>query len=139
VARLLDEAEDARIRLGLASTTTYANIDALLSNTLGSGALQRFAVIGAGDQVSRKKPAPDIYEHVLRELQASPDECVAIEDSSHGLSAAKAAGLYTIVTRATGPRRGFFGRGYVAAVVGTAGTADIHHHFSTPSFHLTAD
>jgi beta-phosphoglucomutase-like phosphatase (HAD superfamily) len=84
--------------LGLASTTTYANIDALLSNTLGAGALQRFAVIGAGDQVSRKKPAPDIYEHVLRELQASPDECVAIEDSSHGLSAAKAAGLYTIVT-----------------------------------------
>ena len=140
VARLLDEAEDARIRLGLASTTTYANIDALLSNTLGAGALQRFAVIGAGDQVSRKKPAPDIYEHVLRELQASPDECVAIEDSSHGLSAAKAAGLYTIVTPSDWTAaEDFSAADMLLPSLGPLGLRDIHHHFSTPSFHLTAD
>jgi beta-phosphoglucomutase-like phosphatase (HAD superfamily) len=109
----------------MASTTTYANIDALLSQHLGSGALQRFAVIGAGDQVSRKKPAPDIYEHVLRELQASPDECVAIEDSSHGLSAApRPPALYTIVTPSYWTAsRGLLGGGYVAAVIGAAGTA----------------
>jgi HAD superfamily hydrolase (TIGR01509 family) len=140
VARLLDEAEDASIRLGLASTTTYANIDALLSNTLGSGALQRFAVIGAGDQVSRKKPAPDIYEHVLRELQASPDECVAIEDSSHGLAAAKAAGLYTIVTPSDWTAaEDFSAADMLLPSLGPLGLRDINHHFSTPNFHLTAD
>ena len=140
VAKLLDEAQDASIRLGLASTTTYANIDALLSNTLGSGALQRFAVIGAGDQVSRKKPAPDIYEHVLRELQASPDECVAIEDSSHGLSAAKAAGLYTIVTPSGWTAaEDFSAADMLLPSLAPLGLHDIHHHFSTPSFHLTAD
>jgi HAD superfamily hydrolase (TIGR01509 family) len=140
VARLLDEAEEARIRLGLASTTTYANIDALLSNTLGAGALRRFAVIGAGDQVSRKKPAPDIYEHVLRELKASPDECVAIEDSSHGLSAAKAAGLYTIVTPSDWTAdEDFSAADMLLPSLGRLGLRDINHHFSTPSFHLTAD
>jgi beta-phosphoglucomutase-like phosphatase (HAD superfamily) len=140
VARLLDEAEHARIRLGLASTTTYANIDALLSNTLGSGALQRFAVIGAGDQVSRKKPAHDIYEHVLRELQASPDECVAIEDSSNGLSAAKAAGLYTIVTPSDWTAaEDFSAADMLLPSLGPLALRDIHHHFSTPRFHLTAD
>jgi HAD superfamily hydrolase (TIGR01509 family) len=140
VARLLDEAEDARIRLGLASTTTYANIDALLSNTLGAGALQRFAAIGAGDQVSRKKPAPDIYEHVLREMQASPDECVAIEDSALGLSAAKAAGLYTIVTPSDWTAaEDFSAADMLLPSLGRLALSDIHHHFSTPSFHLTAD
>jgi beta-phosphoglucomutase-like phosphatase (HAD superfamily) len=60
--------------------------------------MQRFAVVGAGDQVRHKKPAPEIYRFVLRELARSAEECVAIEDSSNGLTAAKRAGLYTVVT-----------------------------------------
>jgi beta-phosphoglucomutase-like phosphatase (HAD superfamily) len=98
VLRLFDEAARLKVRLAIASTTTFANIEALLRTTLGWDALERFAVIGAGDQVARKKPAGDIYEYVLRELQVSAEECAAIEDSENGLRAAKAAGLYTIVT-----------------------------------------
>jgi beta-phosphoglucomutase-like phosphatase (HAD superfamily) len=98
VARLIGDAVQSRIRLSIASTTTFANIEALLSTALGAAAIDRFAVVGAGDQVARKKPAPDIYEYVLRQLNASPEECVAIEDSANGLRAAKAAGLYTVVT-----------------------------------------
>ena len=66
--------------------------------SLGADALDRFAVIGAAGNAARKKPAADIYEYVLRQLGASARECVAIEDSANGLRAAKAAGLYTIVT-----------------------------------------
>jgi beta-phosphoglucomutase-like phosphatase (HAD superfamily) len=98
VARLIDDAARSHIRLSIASTTTFANIEALLRANLGAGAIDRFAVVGAGDQVARKKPAADIYEYVLRRLNAPPDACVAIEDSANGLRAAKAAGLYTIVT-----------------------------------------
>lgn len=98
VARLLDEAAAAHVLLGIATTTTLANVEALLRTALGPGALERFAVIGAGDDVARKKPAPDIYDHVLRRLGVVPDECVAIEDSANGLRAAKAAGIFTIVT-----------------------------------------
>jgi beta-phosphoglucomutase-like phosphatase (HAD superfamily) len=60
--------------------------------------MQRFAVVGAGDQVRHKKPAPEIYRFVLRELARPAEDCVAIEDSTNGLTAAKTAGLYTVVT-----------------------------------------
>jgi HAD superfamily hydrolase (TIGR01509 family) len=98
IVRLLDEAESAGVRLAIASTTSRENIDALLSVALGEGAVKRFSAIGAGDEVERKKPAPDIYEWVLRQLRESAAECVAVEDSLHGLTAAKAAGLFTVVT-----------------------------------------
>ena len=98
VERLLDEAQAAGVALAIASTTTFANIESLLETDLGPGTLKRFTVIGAGDQVRQKKPAPDIYEWVLRELGQPAQACVAIEDSNGGLQAAKAAGLFTVVT-----------------------------------------
>ena len=98
VARLIDDAARSHVRLCIATTTTFANVEALLRTGLGPKALDRFAVVGAGGNAARKKPAADIYEYVLRQLDASPQECVAIEDSANGLRAAKAAGLYTIVT-----------------------------------------
>jgi beta-phosphoglucomutase-like phosphatase (HAD superfamily) len=98
VAQLIDEAAAANVQLAIASTTTLANIEILLRATLGRYAIQRFAVVGAGDQVRHKKPAPEIYRFVLRELARSARECAAIEDSCNGLMAAKAAGLYTVVT-----------------------------------------
>jgi len=98
VERLLDDAARHDIRLAIATTTTFANIEALLCVHLGPDALKRFSVIGAGDQVPRKKPAADIYDWVVRQLQVSSSDCVAIEDSLNGMRAAKAAGIYTIVT-----------------------------------------
>ena len=98
VARLIDEAERAGVSVSIASTTTLANIEALLTVNLGRGALDRIKVIGAADQAQRKKPAPDIFNYVLEQLQESAADCVAIEDSAIGLAAAKAAGLYTVVT-----------------------------------------
>ncbi len=98
VAHLIEEAERAGVCLSIASTTTLANIEALLSANLGRDALDRFSVIGAGDQVKSKKPAPDIYLYVLEELHKRAVDCVAVEDSANGLAAAKAAGLYTVVT-----------------------------------------
>jgi len=98
VARLIDEAQRAGVCLSIASTTTLSNVESLLSVNLGRGALDCFAVIGAGDLVRHKKPAPDIFEYVLKELQESAADCVAIEDSAIGLAAAKSAGLYTVVT-----------------------------------------
>ncbi len=98
VERLINEAAAANVQLAIASTTTLANIETLLRTTLGRYSTQRFAVIGAADQVRHKKPAPEIYRFVLRELGRSAEECVAIEDSANGLHAAKGAGLYTVVT-----------------------------------------
>ncbi|MGJ7506170.1 HAD-IA family hydrolase [Variovorax sp. GT1P44] len=98
VARLLDEALAEGYKLAIASTTTAVNIDALLTSTLGEKGPGMFTVIACGDQVARKKPAPDIYQLALRALGLLPQHAIAFEDSEKGLEAALAAGLWTVVT-----------------------------------------
>lgn len=98
VRRLLAEARAAKLRLAIATTTTPANVSALLQHTLGPEAESWFEVIGAGDVVSAKKPAPDIYYYVLGRLGLSASECLAFEDSENGISATRAAGLKTVIT-----------------------------------------
>lgn len=98
VRRLLTSARAAGIRLAIATTTTEANVTALLESTFGPDGESWFEEIGAGDVVGAKKPAPDIYYHVLERMGLSPDACLAFEDSENGLRAARAAGLKTVVT-----------------------------------------
>lgn len=98
VARLIDEARAAGLRLAIATTTTPENVFVLLRSTLGEEAERWFEVIGAGDVVPAKKPAPDIYQWVLARLDLPAADCLALEDSANGLRSALGAGLPTLVT-----------------------------------------
>ena len=98
VARLLDGARSAGLRLAIATTTTPENVSALLVPALGPDAMAWFEVIGAGDVVPAKKPAPDIYLWVLERLGLPASACLAFEDSENGLKASIGAGLATVVT-----------------------------------------
>ncbi len=51
------------------------------------------AVVSADDVGGRTKPAPDIYLEAVRRLALAPADCLAVEDSTVGVRAAKAAGL----------------------------------------------
>ncbi len=95
---MLGEARESGLRLAIATTTSPGNVAALLNHTLGSDAVQWFESIAAGDVVSAKKPAPDIYFHVMRQLGVMADACMAIEDSRNGFLSARAAGLDTVIT-----------------------------------------
>lgn len=95
---LIFAARKRNYRLAIATTTTPANIDALLSATLGEVGHELFEVICAGDSVPNKKPAPDVYLLTLEKLDLPGESCVAIEDSRNGLLSACAAGIKTIVT-----------------------------------------
>jgi HAD superfamily hydrolase (TIGR01509 family) len=98
VLALLHAASTAGRKLAIASTTTSANVSALLQANLGAASGIAFDVIACGDQVQEKKPAPDIYRLTLSSLRLSAESCIAFEDSANGLRAAKAAGLATVVT-----------------------------------------
>ena len=98
VERLLNEARDAGIRLAIATTTTPANVHALLVNTLGEESESWFEVIAAGDIVPAKKPAPDIYTYAMDKMNISADKCIAFEDSYNGIRSSSDAGLRTIIT-----------------------------------------
>ncbi len=98
VERLLREARGEGLRLAIATTTTPDNVEALLRNTLGADAMDWFEVIGAGSVVPAKKPAPDIYHHVLAGMGLAPAACMAFEDSGPGVRAARGADLPVVVT-----------------------------------------
>ena len=98
VRRLLLEARAAGLRLAIATTTSPANVDALLHATLEADGPGLFDVVGAGDVVPRKKPAPDIYRWVLDRLGLSATCCIAFEDTPNGLHSALGAGIRTVVT-----------------------------------------
>jgi len=98
VARLIKEAVECGLKLGIATTTTQKNVEALIISALGESALDNFEVIGAGDVVKRKKPAADIYRYVLDKMGFSSDNCIAFEDSKIGFNSATSAGLRTVVT-----------------------------------------
>lgn len=97
VERLLNEARTAGWRLAIATTTTPQNVEGLVQSTLPSGAMDWFEVIGAGDIVPRKKPAPDIYRWVLDRLDLSPEQVIVFEDSGPGVRSARDAGISRVL------------------------------------------
>ena len=54
---------------------------------------RRFDVIATRDHVERGKPWPDVFLEAARRLAVAPRRCLVIEDSHHGVAAAKAAGM----------------------------------------------
>lgn len=76
--------------LGLASSSNREIIDLFLDRAGLAGA---FAVTVASEEVSRGKPAPDVYLEAARRLHVDPAGCVAVEDSGNGMRAAHAAGM----------------------------------------------
>lgn len=98
IRRLLDEARQAGLRLAVVTTTTPQNVTELLKHSLAEDAESWFEVIAAGDIVPAKKPAPDIYDWALKEMNLRPEQCLAFEDSHNGLHASRGAGVKTVVT-----------------------------------------
>lgn len=98
VERLIHEAREAGMRLAVVTTTTPANVTALLTHTLGPDSETWFEVIAAGDIVPAKKPAPDIYHWTLENMDLAPEQCLALEDSDNGIRSSLSAGVPTLVT-----------------------------------------
>jgi HAD superfamily hydrolase (TIGR01509 family) len=98
IARLVDEARRAGVRVALAATSASVNVQALVAAAFGADARAAISAIVCADQVRHRKPAPDLYQLLLGTIRVPASACVAFEDSANGLVAAKAARLCTVVT-----------------------------------------
>lgn len=86
-------------QLGLVlAVTTTSNQRAARAVAKGILSEIQFDFIIAGDMVSKKKPDPEIYLMALNQSGLAPEECIVIEDSKNGVSAAKAAGIPVVAT-----------------------------------------
>src|SRR3954451_682390 len=76
--------------LGMASSSNREVIDLVLDRT---GWVELIQVSVASEEVTRGKPAPDVYLEASRRLGAQPERCVGIEDSDAGIRSARACGM----------------------------------------------
>jgi HAD superfamily hydrolase (TIGR01509 family) len=79
--------------LGLASSSNRVVIDEVLQL---AGLAGDFAVTVSSEEVSRGKPAPEVYTATIEALGVAAGRAVAIEDSANGLRSAAAAGMHVI-------------------------------------------
>jgi len=94
--RLIAGLAAAGVPMALASASTLAEIGAV-TGALGLGGVLRG--VASGEEVTRSKPAPDVYLLAIQRLGAGPAGVVAIEDSATGVAAAVAAGLVCVGVR----------------------------------------
>lgn len=98
VLTLMEEARAAGLKLAIATTTSPANVAALLRSALGSQWRMLFSAVADAGNVPIKKPHPQVYLRVLADMAMPARECLAFEDSFNGLRAACAAQLATVIT-----------------------------------------
>jgi HAD superfamily hydrolase (TIGR01509 family) len=93
IRELIEALAAARIARGIASSSPASWV-VRAAGRLGMRDL--FDAIVTGDEVTRRKPAPDIYLEAARRLGVDPRRTIAIEDSGPGVAAAKAAGMKVV-------------------------------------------
>lgn len=62
----------------------------------GNGFSDYIEFITTGEEVPRNKPCPDVYIRAMEKMEFSPSDCIAVEDTEHGLMAATQAGIECI-------------------------------------------
>lgn len=97
IARIIDEAISAGLKLAVCSTSRLESVQGCLA-LAGPERVARFDRVLAGDIVNHKKPDPEIYNLASFELGVPPAACIVVEDSEIGCRAAVAAGMRTVVT-----------------------------------------
>ena len=85
---------DAGFKIGLASSSPYSVINAVLEKTQLKNS---FTVVSSAEHLAYGKPHPQVFLDCAAALQSEPTNCICVEDSFNGLIAAKAAKMKCII------------------------------------------
>lgn len=105
VMALVEALTEKGIPISLGSSTSRKNIEVCFATT----GLDRYFgenYTGAED-VSRGKPAPDVFLEAARKIGRTPEHCIVIEDAHVGVEAALAAGMKAVAVTTTHPAETF--------------------------------
>lgn len=91
----LEAARNLGLKIGLASSSPRSWVDPHLKKY---GIRDYFSCVLTKDDVLQVKPDPELYTKTLECLGVRPYEAIAVEDSVTGAKAAKAAGMYCMIT-----------------------------------------
>lgn len=90
VLTVMDELLERGYRLAAASSTNLEQVKRILRLNQVD---RRLELMVSGGMFKRSKPDPEIYLHTAGELGLEPGECMAIEDSTVGITAGHLAGM----------------------------------------------
>jgi HAD superfamily hydrolase (TIGR01509 family) len=93
VEQYLADAERLGLRTAIASSSSRRWV---MEHLERFGLENRFDAVVCREDVAATKPDPALYRIALERLGAAPDQAIALEDSSNGIRAAKAAGLFCV-------------------------------------------
>lgn len=93
VEELIKNLHSNGIQLILASSAAKVTIDRVFRRF---DLHQYFSHIVSGEDFPKSKPDPAIFEHAASLSIASKENCIVIEDSTNGIKAAKAAGIFCV-------------------------------------------
>jgi len=83
----------------IVTTTSQSNWRALWSQCLSKKLRSAPQAVVCGEDVQAKKPNPEAYLLAIERLQLDPSRCLAIEDSSNGLTSALQAGIDVLIVK----------------------------------------
>ncbi|MBU4344641.1 MAG: HAD-IA family hydrolase [Proteobacteria bacterium] len=93
IINLIKECSAKGLLVGLGSNGKHDNVTFHLNRLK---IINLFNSMTCRDDVENRKPAPDIYNVLLKKLKVKSSEAIVFEDSPPGISAAKAANLYCV-------------------------------------------
>jgi beta-phosphoglucomutase-like phosphatase (HAD superfamily) len=100
--------KDRSIPCAVGSSAPLLNVQTGMSVLKTDG---MFSAIVSGDDVTRGKPAPDVFLEAARKIAREPGRCLVVEDAHVGLEAALAAGMRALAVTTTHPRESFLESG----------------------------
>ena len=86
------------IKIALATSSNKAKVNKMFAS-YNLDCTKIFDVISCSNEVENAKPAPDVYNLACEKLGIFPDECLVLEDSIGGITAATAAGCKIVVVK----------------------------------------
>nr|WP_298660553.1 HAD family hydrolase [uncultured Flavobacterium sp.] len=102
VEKLIDQLFNEGKQLILASSSAKVTIDRVFTRF---NLHRYFTHIVSGEDFPQSKPHPAIFEEAARLSGVTKDECLVIEDSTNGILAAKAAGLFCVGYRSVNSKK----------------------------------
>ncbi len=106
------------LKIAVASSADQIKVHANL-NAIGL-APETFDAVVTGEDVARKKPAPDIFLEAMRRLNLPAAECLVIEDAVAGVEAARAAGARCLALTTTFRPEALFAADWITETLATA-------------------
>lgn len=91
-------------RLAVGSSGPRANIDLALEKM---GVREAMSGVVTGEDVTRGKPDPQVFQLAAQRIGLPPDGCVVVEDAPAGVEAGHAAGARTVAVLIHHPREAF--------------------------------